>query len=105
QPVRTAVKNNNLYMNAAHREVFGAGWSLNAGASFGHSGNAIGLNQETVDNDENAFHAKLKLSKRLSDRFKLHIGADFFHTAFDETYQGAEIFRTGYDQTLSAAYL
>ncbi|RZJ65789.1 MAG: TonB-dependent receptor [Flavobacterium sp.] len=97
-PTRVAVQNNNLYVNASYKGDLGRTWQITAGLGYGLGKNDIGLNQDNVENTENAMHLKLKLSKRFSDRVKLSVGADYFLTDFDESYDVFE------NQTLGVDY-
>lgn len=105
-PVRVAITNNNFYLNASYNGVFGDGWSTLSGISYGYSHNDIGLDLTAVDNGEHSSHAKLKLKKNFSNRFKLAFGADYFVTDFTEAYAepAGFAFTSGYTAHTGAAY-
>ncbi|WP_339809765.1 TonB-dependent receptor [Zunongwangia profunda] len=85
------LKNNNFYMNSSYQYSLGNKWHLFGGISYGNSQNDINLeneeNAEIVDDTENSFHLKTKLSKRFTDKIKLNFGAEYFNTNFNQYYQ------------------
>ena len=85
------LKNNNFYMNSSYQHSLGNKWHLFGGISYGNSQNDINLeneeNAEIVDDTENSFHLKTKLSKRFTDKIKLNFGAEYFNTNFNQYYQ------------------
>lgn len=106
QPVRTDIVNDNLYVNTSYKAIFGTQWTLNTGIGYGYSKNKIGLNLNRLDNAENSAHAKVKLTKGFSSRFKLSFGADHFLTNFTENYTepGVTDFTSGYNNGITATY-
>ncbi len=103
--VRLNLDNNNFYLNSSYKGNFGS-WQLTGGLSYGNGQNAIDIDQDQVENKENAAHLKLKLRKSLSDRFKLSFGADYFITNYDETFDPNPGLtrRNGYDSNIAAIY-
>ena len=85
------LKNNNFYMNSSYQHSLGNKWHLFGGISYGNSQNNINLdregNDEIVDDTEDSFHLKTKLSKRFTDKIKLNFGAEYFNTDFKQYYQ------------------
>jgi outer membrane receptor for ferrienterochelin and colicin len=106
EPVRTAITNNNLYVNTSYNGILGNQWAITTGMSYGYSHNAIGLNSNEVTNGEHSSHLKLKLRKKITNRFKLSFGADYFLTDFNEMYKEPEEFefKSGYNNNIAAAY-
>jgi hypothetical protein len=104
--IRVDLNNNNFYMNSSYKGVFGNNWQITSGLSYGYSNNKINLNTDTVSNDENAAHLKLKLRKSFSDRLKLSFGADYFITKFNENFSTTSglIFTNGYQSNIAAVY-
>ncbi|MCL6460816.1 MAG: TonB-dependent receptor, partial [Flavobacterium micromati] len=104
--IRVDLNNNNFYMNSSYKGVFGNNWQITTGLSYGYSNNKINLNLDTVSNDENAAHLKLKLRKSFSDRLKLSFGADYFITKFNEDFSPTSglIFTNGYQSNIAAVY-
>lgn len=106
-PFRTRVdiRNNNFYLNTSYNGSFGNAWRIFGGISYGNGQNDIGLNQDSVDNDENTLHVKGKLQKKFSGSFRLNFGADYFLTDFDETYTQPDFnYESGYTQGLIATF-
>ncbi|WP_370515982.1 TonB-dependent receptor plug domain-containing protein [Flavobacterium sp. MK4S-17] len=106
EPVRTAITNNNLYVNTSYNGILGNQWAITTGMSYGYSHNAIGLNRNEVTNGEHSSHLKLKLRKKITNRFKLSFGADYFLTDFNEMYKEPQEFefKSGYNNNIAAAY-
>jgi hypothetical protein len=104
--IRVDLNNNNFYMNSSYKGVFGNNWQITTGLSYGYSNNKINLNLDTVSNDENAVHLKLKMRKSFSDRLKLSFGADYFITKFNEDFSPTSglIFTNGYQSNIAAVY-
>jgi hypothetical protein len=104
--IRVDLNNNNFYINSSYKGVFGNNWQITTGLSYGYSNNKINLNLDTVSNDENAAHLKLKLRKSFSDRLKLSFGADYFITKFNEDFSPTSglIFTNDYESNIAAVY-
>ena len=105
-PIRTAITNNNLYVNTSYKAQFGTQWTLQSGVGYGYSNNNIRLNADRVANTENSAHLKVKLTKGFSSRVKLSFGADHFVTDFTENYNQPAVtdFTSGYNNGITAAY-
>ncbi len=105
-PIRTAITNNNLYVNTSYKAQFGTQWTLQSGVGYGYSNNNIRLNADRVTNTENSAHLKVKLTKGFSSRVKLSFGADHFVTDFTENYNQPAVtdFTSGYNNSITAAY-
>jgi hypothetical protein len=105
--VRFALNNRNTYGNITYKGALGKDWMIHSGVSFGQGTNKIDINQDKLSNTENAVHAKLKLTRTISDRISIYGGLDYFYTDFDEKYTEAmgETFPLGYVNHLGAAYI
>ena len=103
---RINLTNNNLYTNISYKGKFGNNWDIFTGFSYGLGQNNIDIDFDTVSNDENASHLKLKLKKSLSSEVKLSFGGDYFSTVFDEKYvpNAGKIFTSGYRANVTALY-
>lgn len=106
EKVRVNLDNNNFYFNSSYKGVFGDGWQITTGLSYGYSSNKIKLDLDNVANDENAAHLKLKLRKSISNRFKVSFGADYFSTKFAEDFDSSigSTARNGYNSNIAAAF-
>ncbi len=105
--VRFRLKNNNLYFNSSYKYFFESNWSIVTGASLSWDGNAIGLQENTIDNDETASHIKFKVKKRFSSRFNLNFGTELFLVDYNETFsQPNDInFTVGFKDQLWAGFV
>ena len=106
QPVKIDMVNDNFYLNTSYKGFFGVGWTILAGLGYGYSHNDIGLNLNQVTNGEHSSHIKLKLGKKLSEKVKMTMGADYFIIDFSEDYIAPEAFtfNSGYNNSIAAAY-
>ncbi|OYU81886.1 MAG: TonB-dependent receptor [Flavobacterium sp. BFFFF1] len=106
EKVRFDLTNNNFYFNSTYKGSFGDNWGLTAGISHGYGMNKIGIDEDDVDNTENATHFKLKFKKAFSDYVKLSFGGDYFVTDFNEHFKqfGGGKFTTGYQANIAAGY-
>jgi len=100
--MRVDLSNNNLYLNASYKGNFSGNWQITSGVSYGYGANKIGLDEDEVENSENAAHLKLKFRKSFSDRVKLSFGGDYFITDFNEQYTGFQ--QIGYNANIAAVY-
>ncbi len=105
-PIRTDLNNNNFYLNSSYKGTFGTGWQLTSGISYGYSKNKTKYNISDIDAEENAAQLKLKLSKKISNHFKLSFGTDYFITKYTENFNdNVSIQATnGYDSNIAAFY-
>ncbi|MEX2350288.1 MAG: TonB-dependent receptor [Flavobacteriaceae bacterium] len=107
QTVRVDLKNNNFYGNTSYKSYWTNNWKYFLGLSYGYAKNKIDLNEDGVENSENALHLKAKLSRRLSNRFKVTMGSDYFYTGFDESFlsfQENTAFNSAYTTNLGAIF-
>ncbi|MFC6097885.1 carboxypeptidase-like regulatory domain-containing protein [Flavobacterium qiangtangense] len=103
---RVDVKNNNLYVNSSYKGYFGSNYQLTTGLSYGYSQNKIGLDLDNIKNSEHATHLKLKVKKKVSERFQISAGADYFLTKFDEDFTEnlGTTFSSGYTNNIAGIY-
>ncbi|WP_132216948.1 TonB-dependent receptor [Mariniflexile fucanivorans] len=100
------MKNKNFYLNSSYEAELNATWSYFGGLSYTHGINDLNIIDSAVDAAENSLHAKLKFKNRISNRFKLYFGTEYFATNFKENYSDASInnAKYGYDNNLVAAF-
>ncbi len=100
------LNNNNFYANTSYKGILNDNWSLSTGLSYTLSDNKVGIEESDINGTENSIHAKLKLKKRFSSRFKLNFGVEQFLTDFDENFKEDSIDETyGFDNNISAAFV
>jgi len=104
--VHFKLNNNNLYFNGSYKGMINEVWTILGGLSYTNSDEKINVVGQNINDVEHSFHAKLKLKRRFSSRFKLNFGAEYFATNFDETYSNATIapVHFDYNNTISAAF-
>ncbi|CAL2086324.1 TonB-dependent receptor [Tenacibaculum sp. 190524A02b] len=85
--LRFGLQNRNLYFNGSYKQRLGAGWKVSGGLSYTNDDAKVGIIEDKVNDVENSVHAKIKLQKRFSNRFKLNFGAEYLLTKFSENYK------------------
>ncbi|WP_298551213.1 TonB-dependent receptor [uncultured Algibacter sp.] len=100
------LNNNNFYLNGSYQGVLNDTWSLFGGVSYTKAKNDFTFIESDINDTENSLHAKLKFKNRVSNRFKLYFGAEYFATDFEETYEDKTIDKLnyGYNNNIMAAY-
>jgi len=100
------LKNNNLYFNGSYRGMLSDNWTVFGGLSYTYSNNDIQVFSDNINDTENAVHAKFKLKRRFSNRFKVQVGAEYFSTDFNEKYESplTEKLSYGFKNNISAAF-
>ena len=103
---RINLGNNNLYLNTNYNTKLRNNWQFTAGSSCGISANKVGVNDDTVKNNEVAAHLKFKFRKSFSDRIKLSFGSEYFNTKFDETFSAGTgfNFNSDYKSSIFASF-
>lgn len=106
EKVRFDLQNSNFYLNTSYKGNLTDYMQIQTGLSFGYSKNDIGISDDKVANNERALHYKIKLRQSFSNRFKLNIGAEMFHTNFDEKFAdfGTNTFDYGYQNNVVAFF-
>ncbi len=105
--VHFKLKNSNLYFNGSYQGMLNDEWSILSGLSYTKANTDINIMEDQdIDDKESSIHAKIKLKRRFSSRFKLNFGLEYFTTDFDETYSDESISNVslGYRDNLSAAF-
>ncbi|GAB1857738.1 TonB-dependent receptor [Flavobacteriaceae bacterium MHTCC 0001] len=100
------LNNNNFYLNSSYSGMLNDTWHVQTGFSYTHAKNKIGLLESNINDTENSFHGKLKLKHRINNRFKLHLGTEYFATDFDETFNSNDTGNVtyGFNNTIAAAF-
>lgn len=100
------LNNNNFYINGSYSGILGDTWSMQTGFSFTRANNKVDLGDRTINDAEKSVHSKLKFKNRISNRFKLYFGAEYFKTDFDETYNDDVVsdFEYGFNNNIAAAF-
>lgn len=105
--VHFKLNNKNLYFNGSYQGMLTNVWSVFGGLSYTHGPTDVSILDSDIDNVENSYHAKFKLKRRFSNRFKLNFGAEYFSTRFNEAFQDEVIPATAYGFTnnITAAFV
>lgn len=90
------LNNKNGYVNGSYEAKLSANWTLFGGASYTYANNRLRIIESAIHSSENAMHTKLTLRNRVSNRFKLNFGAEYFVTDFTEDYQDETISKVSY---------
>ncbi len=99
------LNNSNFYTNASYKGVLNDNWSIATGFSYTYAKNKIGVEINDITDTENSFHAKLKLKKRFSNRFKLNFGIEQFLTDFTEDFSNPSIAASyGFNNNITAGF-
>jgi hypothetical protein len=101
EKIRFDLQNNNFYFNTSYKGYLNDNLQLQTGFSYGYAQNKIGISADKVVNNERTVHTKFKLRNSFSNRFKLSVGADLFHTNFDENFN---VFGYGYQNNSIAFF-
>jgi outer membrane cobalamin receptor len=100
-----SLNNRNFYLNSSYLGVLGNSWSINTGLSFTHDNTVNGVEKADITSFENSVHAKLKLKKRFSSRFKLSFGVEQFLTGYNESFQDEDLnVSYGFDNNITAGF-
>ena len=100
------LNNNNLYVNGSYRGMLSDTWSVFGGMSYTYAKTKITFTEDQIQDTENSFHAKLKVKRRFSSRFKLNFGVEYFATDFNENYRNpfTDAIDYGFNNNIAAAY-
>ncbi len=104
--VHFKLNNQNLYLNSSYEGDLNETWTVFGGMSYTHGNNDLNIIDSAIEDVENSLHAKLKFRNRISNRFKLYFGAEYFATNFKETYNDTSVnnAKYGYDDNIAAAF-
>ncbi|MFD0836931.1 TonB-dependent receptor domain-containing protein [Mariniflexile aquimaris] len=104
--VHFKLNNKNLYLNSSYEGELNDTWTIFGGLSFTNGNNDLNIIDSAIENVENSMHAKLKFRNRISNRFKLYFGAEYFTTNFKENYSDDALIdaKYGYDDNIVAVF-
>jgi outer membrane cobalamin receptor len=95
------LNNNNFYTNASYKGILGNNWSMVSGLSYTYGNTKTGIENTSIASTEHSAHAKLKLKKRFSNRYKLNFGVEQFLTDVKEEFSNDNL---GFNNNVSAAF-
>jgi hypothetical protein len=100
------LNNNNFYLNGSYQGVLSDTWTMFGGVSYTHAKNNMDIIESKINDTENSFHGKFKFKNRISNRFKLYFGAEYFATDFNEAYNDETIVDAnyGFNNNIAAAF-
>lgn len=103
---RFGMENRNLYFNSSYKNKFGDNWRIETGLSFTNDHSNLKIIDDTIDNNENSAHFKVKLKKQITTRFKISFGSEYFATNFDENYTeiNNQEYNYGFNNNLFASF-
>ncbi len=103
---RFGTENRNLYINGSYKSFLGDGWIFSTGFSLANDNNTLNIAEDLVENNDNSAHFKVKMRKRLNNRFEFNVGGEYFATDFDEEFQSLEVgnFDYGFTNNISAGF-
>jgi len=104
---RFSTENRNLYINGSYKSFLGDKWILSTGFSLSNDHNDFQIGEDFVNNNDNSAHVKLKLRKRINNRFELNFGGEYFLTDFDENFESLQVgnFDYGFQNNISAGFV
>ncbi len=102
---RFGLENKNFYFNGSYKTKLEDNWKIAVGVSLAKDLTDIRIFEDKVVDDETAMHAKVKLKKQFSNRFKISFGSEYFYTKFTEAYTATETFNYGFNNSLFATFL
>ncbi len=104
--VHFKLKNDNLYFNGSYQGMINEVWTVFGGLSYTNSDEKISFLDNNINDVEHSIHAKMKIKRRFSNRFKLNFGAEYFATKFDEKFSNSSIapVHFGYNNNIAAAF-
>lgn len=105
--VHFKLNNKNFYLNSSYEAELNDTWTYFGGFSYTHGNNDLNIIERDINDAENSIHAKMKFKNRISNRFKLYLGAEYFATNFKETYNDETVNNAnyGYDNNIAAAFI
>jgi hypothetical protein len=105
--VHFKLNNKNFYLNSSYEAELNDTWTYFGGFSYTHGNNDLNIIERDINDAENSIHAKMKFKNRISNRFKLYFGAEYFATNFKETYNDETVNNAnyGYDDNIAASFI
>ena len=103
---RFGLKNRNLYFNGSYKDRLADQWKIMGGLSYTNDVSKVSIVEDRVKDEENSVHAKVKLQHKVSNRFKLNFGTEYFLTVFKENFDGfsAEDYQTGFTNNILGVF-
>ena len=99
------LRNRNYYGNLNYTGELSESWDLQAAVSLSRDHTDLNITTTSIDNAETAAHAKFKFSKRYSNYFKIHFGAEQFAIdSKEEVLFEDQPFKTKIDQYNTGAF-
>ena len=100
------LNNKNLYFNGSYSGMLNDTWTVFGGLSYTYGKTKLGIFDSDIEDTENSVHAKFKLKKRFSNRFKLYFGTEYFVTDFNENFESpfVDAVDYGFNNNISAVY-
>lgn len=100
------LNNKNFYFNGSYHGSLNDNWSVQGGFSYTNAVNKFNIGDIAIKDTENSIHAKLKFKNRISNRFKLYLGTEYFATDFNEGFSDLNIDKVdyGYNNNLAGAF-
>ncbi|GGG48063.1 TonB-dependent receptor [Croceivirga lutea] len=100
--VNFQLENSNLYLNANYKYFFKNNWTVYAGASSAWDTNEIKVVDNKIETEDASMHLKLKASKDFTNRFKLNVGSEVFHSDYEEdfTAENGFLVTSGFNELL-----
>jgi outer membrane cobalamin receptor len=104
---RFSTENRNLYINGSYKSFLGNKWILSTGFSLSNDHNNFQIGEDLINNNDNSAHLKLKMRKRINNRFELNFGGEYFLTDFDENFESIQNgnFDYGFQNNISAGFV
>lgn len=105
--VRFRLNNNNLYFNGSYKGSLKNNWIVNSGISYTYGKTKLNVVEDKINSREHSIHVKTTLKKAIHSRFKVHFGAEYFNTRFNETYLGNTTgnIRNSFSNNIAATFL
>lgn len=80
------IKNRNLYFNGSYKESLKNSWTILGGLSYTNDKTNIKFQLNKIESTKNSAHAKVKLHKRFSNRFKINFGTEYYMNNYKEDF-------------------
>lgn len=103
------LNNQNLYLNMSYKTAFDNEWVLQTGSSYTYDNDIVALDQTDEINERlRAAQFKLKMSKRLHQKFKIYSGAEFWmrnYTQVVDLNSSKEYYKPEFNENFLAAFV
>lgn len=99
------LNNQNFYSNLTYKGLLNNNWSVLSGLSYSITDTKVDVFDDDINSQDKSLHAKFKLKKRWSSRFKLAFGVEQFLTKFSEQFKSNNLkFDYGFDNSITAGF-